>query len=391
MALSSAPALHSAGFQCRIVRFIARIWTVALVSLIALDTAICAPHRQRLKVNPDLITKSWDPFPVLGFFMEFCQSQLNRTGRCMSLPDCRFSRGTREGDCADGFGVCCIHEVRNNVETTVSNNSYFVQPGFPKPFTGGKNVSLTVLLPSSTCQLRLELEEFRLLPPVAGRCLNDSMRVFVNGSDSYVPELCGHNAGQHVVLHFPENEEHSLLSVSVVTPKSGFERRWSVRIVLYSCGSKKLAQPGCLQHHGSCRGSFRSFAYTEEALHFVRALNYAVCIARPSWLQAISLKIRTVSGYSPAAATRRGDAGNDDGGVGAEQECRSNFIQLPPGYDSRRGLAAPVRICGGNRTVILHMSVQGPLVFYIVSSDGVDQRTQFRVDYSLYPCSESSR
>ncbi|KAL3204256.1 hypothetical protein MRX96_053055, partial [Rhipicephalus microplus] len=150
-------------------------------------------------------------------------------------------------------------------------------------------------------------------------------------------------------------------------------------------------QPGCLQHHGSCRGSFRSFAYTEEALHFVRALNYAVCITRPSWLQAISLKIRTVSGYSPAAATRRGDAGNDDGGVGAEQECRSNFIQLPPGYDSRRGLAAPVRICGGNRTVILHMSVQGPLVFYIVSSDGVDQRTQFRVDYSLYPCSESSR
>lgn len=391
MTLSSAPALRSAGSQCRTVRFIARIWAVALVSLIALDTAICAPHRQRLKVNPDLITKSWDPFPVLGFFMEFCQSQLNRTGRCMSLPDCRFSRGTREGDCADGFGVCCIHEVRNNVETTVSNNSYFVQPGFPKPFTGGKNVSLTVLLPSSTCQLRLELEEFRLLPPVAGRCLNDSMRVFVNGSDSYVPELCGHNAGQHVVLHFPENEEHSLLSVNVVTPKPGFERRWSVRIVLYSCGSKKLAQPGCLQHHGSCRGSFRSFAYTEEALHFVRALNYAVCIARPSWLQAISLKIRTVSGYSPAAATRRGDAGNDDGGVGAEQECRSNFIQLPPGYDSRRGLAAPVRICGGNRTVILHMSVQGPLVFYIVSSDGVDQRTQFRVDYSLYPCSESSR
>ncbi|KAL3222972.1 hypothetical protein MRX96_027864 [Rhipicephalus microplus] len=317
MALSSAPALHSAGFQCRIVRFIARIWTVALVSLIALDTAICAPHRQRLKGNHGTL------FPVLGFFMEFCQSQLNRTGRCMSLPDCRFSRGTREGDCADGFGVCCIHEVRNNVETTVSNNSYFVQPGFPKPFTGGKNVSLTVLLPSSTCQLRLELEEFRLLPPVAGRCLNDSMRVFVNGSDSYVPELCGHNAGQHVVLHFPENEEHSLLSVN--------------------CGSKKLAQPGCLQHHGSCRGSFRSFAYTEEALHFVRALNYAVCIARPSWLQAISLKIRTVSGYSPAAATRRGDAGNDDGGVGAEQECRSNFIQLPPGYDSRRGLAAPVR------------------------------------------------
>lgn len=379
------------GSGWRVVRVLTGVSLVALVALITFDTAICAPHRQRLRVNPDLITKSWDPFPLMGFFVEFCQSQLNRTGRCMSLPDCRFSRGTREGECADGFGVCCIYEARNNVETTLSNNSYFVQPQFPQPFGGGENVSLTVLLPASTCQLRLELEQFHLLPPVGGRCLNDSLRVFVNGSDSYVPELCGHNSGQHVVLHFPENEEHSLLSFNVATPTPGFPRRWSVRIVLYNCGSKKLAQPGCLQHHSGCRGSFRSFAYHEESLHFVRALNYAVCIARPSWLQAISLKIRTVSRYSPTAATRFGGARNNTSKISEEQECRSNFIQLPPGYDSRRGLAAPVRICGGNRTVILHMSVQGPLVFYIVSSDGVAQRTQFRVDYSLYPCSETSR
>lgn len=66
-------------------------------------------------VSPDLITKSWDPFPVMGFFVETCQSELNRTGRCLSLPDCRFSRGTREGDCADGFGVCCICECDASV------------------------------------------------------------------------------------------------------------------------------------------------------------------------------------------------------------------------------------------------------------------------------------
>ncbi|KAL1442225.1 hypothetical protein MTO96_007847 [Rhipicephalus appendiculatus] len=378
MTLASALAWRSDISRCRTVRVLTGIWAVALVSLVALDTAICLPHRQRLKVNPDLITESWDPFPVMGFFVEFCQSKLNRTGRCMSLPDCRFSRGTREGDCADGFGVCCIYEARNNVETTLSNNSYFVQPGFPKPFTGGENVSLTVLLPSSTCQLRLELEEFHLLPPVAGRCLNDSLRVFVNGSDSYVPELCGHNAGQHVVLHFPENEEHSLLSINVVTPKPGFERRWSLSPVV--CSTTAVAEaPSAVSRTPKrrCTSCVRSTT--------------PVCIARPSWLQAISLKIRTVSRYSPTAATRRGGAGNNNGGVRAEQECRSNFIQLPPGYDSRRGLAAPVRICGGNQTVILHMSVQGPLVFYIVSSDGVDQRTQFRVDYSLYPCSDSSR
>ncbi|KAK8761785.1 hypothetical protein V5799_026956 [Amblyomma americanum] len=338
---------------------------------------------RRLKVSPDLLTKSWDPFPVMGFAVDLCESKLNRTGRCVSLPDCRFTRGTREGECADGFGVCCVYEARDSVATTLSNNSYFVQPRYPRPYAGGVNVSLTVLLPSFTCQLRLELEEFRLLPPVAGRCVNDSLRVFVNGSDSYVPELCGHNAGQHVVLHFPESEERSLLSLKVSAPRAGFQRSWSVRIVLYSCGSAKLAQPGCLQHHGGCRGSFRSFAYSEESLHYVRALSYAVCIARPTWLQAISLKIRTVSRYPAESPSGRGGDVGDNGGP----QCRSNFIQLPPGYDSRRGLAAPVRICGGNRTVVLHMSVQGPLVFYIVSSNDLDQRTQFRVDYSLYPCS----
>lgn len=351
--------------------------------IVIIDLSICAPQGRRLKVSPELLTKSWDPFPVMGFAVELCESKLNRTGRCLSLPDCRFSRGIREGECADGFGVCCVYEALDSVATTLSNNSYFVQPKFPQPFSGAGNVSLTVLLPSSTCQLRLELEEFRLLPPVAGLCLNDSLRVFVNGSDSYVPELCGHNAGQHVVLHFPESEDRSLLSLKVSTRTAGFHRRWSVRIVLYDCGTPKLAQHGCLQHHGSCRGSFRSFAYSEQMLHYVRALNYAVCITRPTWLQAISLKIRTLSTAPPAAASSE-DNGSDAAGGPL---CQSNFIQLPPGFDSQRGLAAPVRICGGNRTVILHMSVQGPLVFYIVSSDDSDQRTQFRVDYSLYPCS----
>lgn len=81
--------------------------------------------------------------------------------------------------------------------TTLSNNSYFVQPEFPKPFLGGRNVSLTVLLPSGMCQVRLELEDFRLLPPRSGVCVHDYFQVSLNGSDTFVPKLCGTNAGQH--------------------------------------------------------------------------------------------------------------------------------------------------------------------------------------------------
>ncbi|CAN7994491.1 unnamed protein product [Ixodes pacificus] len=97
-----------------------------------------------------------------------------------------------------------------------------------------------------------------------------------------------------------------------------------------------------------------------------------MCIARPVWLQALSLKLRTLStAPSTDMATH----------------CQSDFVQLPAGFDSKRGLAAPVRICKGNATLALHLSVQGPLVFYVVSGQGSNPNMQFEIFYSLYPCS----
>ncbi|CAN7943599.1 unnamed protein product, partial [Ixodes hexagonus] len=265
-----------------------------------------------------------------------------------------------------------------SVATTLPNNSYFVPPDFPRPYAGGKNVSLTVTLPAGICQARLELEQLALQPPQLGVCSQDYLQVSLNGSDTYVPKLCGENSGQHVVLHTGDAEENSLLTLKVSLRERGPERVWAIRIVLFAyldvATLCPLAPQGCLQFHRGCRGSFRSFGFTEDSLaETLKGLSYAMCIARPIWLQALSLKLRTLSTASPSTVPAA--------------HCQSDFLQLPAGFDSERGLATPVRLCEGNATLVLHLSVQGPLVFYVVSGQTSNPSTQFEIAYSLYPCS----
>lgn len=71
-------------------------------------------------------------------------------------------------------------------------------------------MSLTVTLPAGICQARLELEQFNLQPPLQGACSQDYLQVSLNGSDTYVPKLCGENAGQHGTYQSPQAVTGSL-------------------------------------------------------------------------------------------------------------------------------------------------------------------------------------
>ena len=47
--------------------------------------------------------------PIFAFFSEcVAQSDLTLKGICLTNDECDSEGGTKDGNCASGFGVCCI-------------------------------------------------------------------------------------------------------------------------------------------------------------------------------------------------------------------------------------------------------------------------------------------
>lgn len=83
---------------------------------------------------------------------------------------------------------------------TSLNGTYFMNPSYPFPFNGTLNCQLTIhKMPNvfRICQLRFDFLDFDLKRPNVGSC--DDNRFMISGvnSNSFVPNICGYNTGQH--------------------------------------------------------------------------------------------------------------------------------------------------------------------------------------------------
>merc|ERR1711963_739133 len=77
--------------------------------------------------------KAFSLFSVVTFKNEDCQSQSQtmmngpRNGTCYTSTECTDKGGTAEGNCASGFGVCCIITVDDEDGGDVSHNNTIVE------------------------------------------------------------------------------------------------------------------------------------------------------------------------------------------------------------------------------------------------------------------------
>lgn len=135
------------------------------------------------------------PVPVDG---ECLSDDGRRLGNCFNAYECRQKGGQAKGECAMGFGVCCVFVATCN--GTISNNlTYIVSPEFPSfmpsNFTG---CQLKVkMINEDISQLRLDFYHFSLGQPNrrTGACDNDVFNISGGPMGSFL--LCGQNSGQH--------------------------------------------------------------------------------------------------------------------------------------------------------------------------------------------------
>ncbi|XP_026488029.2 uncharacterized protein LOC113394814 isoform X1 [Vanessa tameamea] len=225
-------------------------------------------------------------FPVGG--EKECQPSgftIARAGICLNPYDCRQRDGKASGDCAHGFGVCCVFEV--TCGAVVQNNlTYFMSPGFPELWTGEKECAINIeKTHGGIMQLRIDFVHFTIGQPnrKTGECDEDAM-ILGEGATNFT--VCGQNHAQHIYYTLSstsETREAGELPSAKSTPLvirmrgSDMPRLWLLRLA-----QMPLAQSSphnCLQYYINDNGTLKTFNYASNGRHLA-SQEYRACVRR---------------------------------------------------------------------------------------------------------------
>eukprot|EP00091_Calanus_sinicus_P004300 TRINITY_DN14551_c0_g1_i1.p1 TRINITY_DN14551_c0_g1~~TRINITY_DN14551_c0_g1_i1.p1 ORF type:complete len:184 (+),score=30.52 TRINITY_DN14551_c0_g1_i1:164-715(+) len=117
--------------------------------------------------------KVFSLFSIVQFPNAACSSSSGTygNGTCYTSSECSSKGGSASGNCAAGFGVCCIFTVSATGSSVSENCSYIVNPNYPSNYVATTPPSvLTYTINKATtdvCRIRLDYDEFTLTVPSA--------------------------------------------------------------------------------------------------------------------------------------------------------------------------------------------------------------------------------
>lgn len=206
-------------------------------------------------------------FNVVKFKNSECQatSSAQLQGVCYTEEECSSKGGVSDGNCAAGFGVCCVFKV-NTCPGTVSQNGSFVEnPGFPDAQAEAVTCVVEVTrMQDDICQIRLDFTQTLLDAPVpaTGVCAADTL-VLAPGATNLVaqstpPNLCGMLTGQHLYMDAGTANVAATLTFTIGAATT---QKWRVKVSQIECSSRCKAPSGCLQYFTGMRSTVTSFNF----------------------------------------------------------------------------------------------------------------------------------
>jgi hypothetical protein len=213
-------------------------------------------------------SKQLSLFSIVSFKQEECNSvsTTGLKGTCMTLTECN-NMGTSDGNCAAGFGVCCVVSVSTCGDTITQNCSYIDNPSYPTAYTTTGDCSYTVTrCQDDICQIRLDFFSTTLQQPnsadaTAGVCTNTILDITggttSNSFTNNPPNLCGTLTGQHVYIDSGRAETAATLKFTLATAASN---TWRIKVTQIECWNPSRAPEDCLQYYyGNTRHTITSF------------------------------------------------------------------------------------------------------------------------------------
>jgi len=198
-------------------------------------------------------------FSIVTFPNSECQSTKDKEnkGVCYSSTECSGKGGHAEGNCAAGFGVCCIIKIDSTTGGTISHNATIIENNkYPTVYatpTTATTIKYTLKPMKDICFMRFDFINFDFgldytTKTTFGKC-SDKFTVDIPtavGTDP--PSICGKNNGYHMYVDNMKSTADITLDVLVSTT-AWTTRVWKIKVSQIGCDCPTKPPMGCHQYY----------------------------------------------------------------------------------------------------------------------------------------------
>jgi len=291
-------------------------------------------------------------FTVVQFPNDACTATNGLTGTCVTSAQCSERSGTANGNCASGFGVCCLvySSTCTSSGTDVTyNNTYIRNPSYPSAYPTSTSTTSCAYkitkMNSNICQVRLDFQTLELGQTASTGACTDSIQATLSAQSSVTtsyPAVCGTSSGHHMYLDMGSTASNTA-TITISLAASSASAKWNVLASQLECNTNYLAPGGCTMYLTGVTGSWSMYGYLDGTTTTEHLWNqdFKVCIRRESGYCSIRHTAQSSTSFDLSSAANADTAISVSGAT-----CYADFINIPGG--SLDGNPATVdRYCGG--------------------------------------------
>jgi hypothetical protein len=356
--------------------------------------------------------KHFSLFSVVTFKNEQCTSETTltggaRAGTCYSTTECSDKSGMASGNCAAGFGVCCVFLNNAGVTATITENRTHIRnkeyPSYTTVTASTSTVYTIKKMAEDICQIRLDFNTFTIAGPslstqlyVGGtqnhNCLNDQLLLATTGNTNRYPTICGTLKGEHLYVDLsPTSADTLTITIAefllTTAPSAAIaQRTWDFQTSQIPCYATYRAPAGCMRYLTTDSGKITSLnfykisgsstgANLQNSALQLGSQNVNTCIRRSKGMCCVEYQVCIVDTQSIALADTIGTTSDSLGTEGRYNEgwtidtahilavndeysdigafdamCSDDYLEIPSSWTGQcghRGVGAiNTRYCG---------------------------------------------
>merc|ERR1719330_2220907 len=202
------------------------------------------------------------------------------------------SSSTTYGNCAAGFGVCCVITTSTCSSSISTNTTYIRNPNYPSSYTptSAGTCSYTInKVSDDVCQLRLDFQTMSgFYTGTSGACGVDDFEA-AGQTGKNPPTICGTNTGYHMYVEFGVTSTDTITLTN--TYRSGgltTAKTFNILLRQISCTARWKAPTDCVQYFTGKSGSVKSYNFAGS--QFLQSQIYNNCIRTEKGYCAIQWK-----------------------------------------------------------------------------------------------------
>merc|ERR1711990_1402247 len=216
-------------------------------------------------------------FSVVQFPNDECTSSSSTTtmGTCLTASECTTAGGSAAGNCAAGFGVCCVVSTSTCGSSVSTNNTYIRNPGYPSSYTPTSSGTCSFTINKSSndiCQLRLDFQTMSGYSATTAGACTTSLEV-TGQSGSKPPIICGTNTGYHMYVEFGAGATDSITLKHTLDTA---QKSWNILARQIACTADWKAPTDCLQYFTGISGNVKNYNYAGNQI--LTSMAYDNCI-----------------------------------------------------------------------------------------------------------------